>query len=161
MKERSLQFKFLITVLSAILTVTIFVGGLSIYEVDNYIQEETQNLIEVTCENEATKINDTFSDMEKSVRIMENYVLSFFESTEDVENRDKQNEALQFADEMFVNVAKDTNGAIAYYLRLNPAISTSTAGIFFSKPDGGDEYVRLEPTDLALYEKDDTEHVGW
>ena len=161
MKERSLQFKFLITVLSAILTVTIFVGGLSIYEVDNYIQEETQNLIEVTCENEATKINDTFSDMEKSVRIMENYVLSFFESTEDVENRDKQNEALQFADEMFVNVAKDTNGAIAYYLRLNPAISTSTAGIFFSKLDGGNEYVRLEPTDLALYEKGDTEHVGW
>ena len=70
MKERSLQSKFLITVMSAILAVTVFVGGFSIYEVDNYVQNQTQNLIEVTCENEATKINDSFRDMEKSVRIM-------------------------------------------------------------------------------------------
>ena len=143
------------------LTITIFVGGLSIYEVDNYIQSQTKILIEVMCENEATKINDTFKDMEKSVRIMENYVLSFFESATDIENRDKQNEAIQFADKMFVNVAKDTEGAIAYYLRLDPAISDSTAGVFYSKIKGGDEYIRFEPTDLSLYDKEDTEHVGW
>ena len=161
MKRRSLQFRFLITMMSAILAVTIFAGGLSIYEVDNYIQKQSQNLIEITCENEATKINDIFRDMEKSVRIMENYVLSFFESTADITNRDKQNEAIQFADKMFVNVAKNTGGAIAYYLRLDPTISDSTAGVFYSKIDGGDEYVRFEPTDLSLYDKEDTEHVGW
>ncbi len=161
MKERSLQLRFLFTVLSAILIITIFIGGISIFEVDNYIQKETQNLIKVTCENEATKINATFSNMEKSVRIMENYTLSFFESADDIKNPNKQNEAIQFADEMFVNVAKDTEGAIAYYLRLNPEISNSTAGIFFSKVNGGDEYIRFEPTDLSLYDKNDTEHVGW
>ena len=81
MKGRSLQFRFLMTVMSAILAVTIFVGGFSIYEVDNYIQKETKTLIEVTCENHATKINQTFQSMEKSVRIMENYTLSFFQNT--------------------------------------------------------------------------------
>ena len=161
MRERSLQFRFLAIVLSAILIITIFVGGLSIHEVDNYIQKETQNLIEVTCENEAIKINDTFASMEKSVRIMENYVLSFFKSSADVKDRDKQNQAVQFADKMFVNVAKDTDDAIAYYLRLDPTISDSTSGVFYSKIDGGEEYVRLEPTDLSLYDKNDTEHVGW
>ena len=161
MKARSLQYRFLMTVMSAILIVTIFVGGFSIYAVDNYIQKETQHLVEVMCENEATKINDNLNDMEKSVRIMENYVLSFFKTAADIEDPDKQNEALQFVDEMFVNVAKNTDGAIAYYLRLNPEISSSTAGIFFSKVDGSDEYVRFEPTDLSLYDKDDTEHVGW
>lgn len=161
MKERSLQLRFLMTVLAAILAVTIFVGGLSIYEVDNYIQKETQTLIEVTCEKEATKINDAFKSMEKSVRIMENYVHSFFESIADTVNQDKQNEAIQFADKMFVNVAKDTEGAIAYYFRLNPEISDNTTGIFYSKVDGSDEYIRFEPTDLSLYDKNDTEHVGW
>jgi diguanylate cyclase (GGDEF)-like protein len=62
---------------------------------------------------------------------------------------------------MFVNVAMNTEGAIAYYLRLDPAISSSTAGVFYSKVDGGEEYVRFEPTDIALYDKDDVEHVGW
>jgi diguanylate cyclase (GGDEF)-like protein len=88
-------------------------------------------------------------------------VLAFFENTADVENSDKQKEAILFADEMFVNLAKDTDGAIAYYLRLDPTISNSTAGIFFSKMDGGDEFIRLEPTDISLYDKDDVEHVGW
>lgn len=161
MKEHSFQFKILLIVLSAILITTIFVGGLSIYEVDSYIQKEAQNFVTVTCENEAIKINNTFESMEKSVRIMENYVLSFFESPADIENRNKQNEIIQFADKMFVNVAKDTNGAIAYYLRLDPTISDSTSGVFYSKIDGGAEYVRLEPTDLSLYDKNDTEHVGW
>lgn len=161
MKERSLQFRFLITVISAILAVTIFVGGLSIYEVDNYIQKETQNLIEVTCENEATKINNTFESIEKSVRIIENYALSFFESAADVEDRNKQETTIQFVNKMFVNVAKDANGAIAFYFRFAPEISNSTAGIFYSKVDGGDEYVSFEPTDLNLYDKNDTEHVGW
>ena len=161
MKERSLQFRFLFTVIAAILTITIFVGGFSIYEVDNYIQKETKNLVAVTCEHEATKINNIFRNMEKSVRIMENYMLSFFESVEDITDQDKQKEALRFADEMFVNVAKDTEGAIAYYLRLSPEISNNTAGIFVSKVAGGDEFIRFEPTDLSLYNKDDTEHVGW
>ena len=147
--------------MSAILAITVFIGGLSIREVDNYIQSQTQNLIEITCENEATKINNTFEDMEKSVRIMKNYVLSFFESTADVENRDKQDEVIRFAEEMFVNVAKNTEGAIAYYLRLDPTISDSTAGVFYSKIDRGDEYIRFEPTDLSLFDKEDTEHVGW
>ena len=161
MNRHSLQFRFLITVLSAILTVAVFVGGFSIYEVDKYIQNETQNLIEVTCKNEAARINHSFENMEKSVRIMQNYVLSFFDSAEDIESSSRQSDALRFADEMFVNVAKDTDGAIAYYLRLSPEISSSTSGVFFSKMNGGDDYVRLEPTDISLYDKEDTEHVGW
>ena len=161
MKERSLQFRFLIIVLSAIAIITVFIGGLSIYEVDSYVQKETKNLVEVTCENEATKINKTFESMEKSVRIMENYVLSFFKNPSDVTDRDKQNEVIQFANEMFVNVAKDTEEAIAYYLRLNPDISDSKAGVFFSKTDGSEEFVYFEPTDISLYDKNDTEHVGW
>ena len=64
---------------------------------------------------------------------------------------------------MFHDVIKHTSnsGAIAYYFRLNPTISDSKAGLFYSKLNGSDEFLALEPTDLAIYEKDDTEHVGW
>ena len=147
--------------MSAILIIAIFIGGLSIYEVDNYIQRESRQLIEVTCENEATKINNTFESMENSVRIMENYILSFFTCEEDVYNRDKQDEAIRFADEMFVNVAKNTDGAIAYYLRLNPDLADGKTGVFYSKTEGRDDYLRFEPTDLTIYDRHDTEHVGW
>jgi diguanylate cyclase (GGDEF)-like protein len=68
---------------------------------------------------------------------------------------------LQLAGEMFVDIASHTDGAVAYYLRFDPEISSGNAGIFHSKINGGDEYVHLEPTDILLYDKDDVEHVGW
>ena len=50
---------------------------------------------------------------------------------------------------------------MAYYMRFTPEISDNTTGIFYSKSNGSEEYVRLEPTDLSLYDKNDIEHVGW
>ena len=161
MKLHSVQFKFLITVISAMLAIALFVGGFSIYEVDNYIRQQTKNLIESSCSSEAAQINDIFGDMEKSVRIMESYVLSLFGAVADVENADSQAEVIGAAEEMFAEVAKNTTGAIAYYLRLDPAISNYTSGLFYSKIEGGDEYIQFKPTDISLYDKNDTEHVGW
>ena len=161
MKARSVQFKYLIIVISAILAVAVLVGGLSIYEVNDYVQQHTKEFIDITCSNEAAKINDTFGDIEKSVRIMESYVLSLFEKTENVEDHSFQRESLQLAGEMFANVAINTDGAVAYYLRYDPEISDGKTGIFYTKFNGGSGYVPLEPTDLTLYDKNDTEHVGW
>ena len=161
MKRHSVQFKFLITIICAMLSIAVFVGGFSIYEIDKYIRQQTGSLLERTCSSETSKINDTFGDMEKSVRIMESYTLSLFESVEDIEDTASQNTVVKYASEMFADVAKNTNGAIAYYLRLNPDISSYTAGIFYSKMADSDEYIKLAPTDISLYDKEDTEHVGW
>ena len=161
MMARSIQFKFLITVISAMLAITIFVGGLSIYEVDNFVQTQTEALIDTTCEKEMAQINGVFSDMEKSVKIIESYLLDLIGSVPDIEDREKQSEIIKYVDRMFVDVAKNTDSTIAYYMRFAPEISDNKTGLFYSKVDGGEEYISLEPTDLFLYDKDDTEHVGW
>ena len=136
MKTHSIQFKFLMTVISAVLVITVLVGGLSIYEVDHFIQSHTEDYIDTACKKEATQINDIFGDMQKSVRIMESYVLDIVEGNADIENRDVQNEIIEHAEDMFVDVAKHTNGAFAYYLRFSPEISDDKTGFFYSKPEG-------------------------
>ena len=145
------------------LAVAIIIGGLSIYEVDKYVQEQTEDFVNITGSNEGAKINDSLSNMEKSVKIMESYLLDFFKSEEDVEDRALQEQVIESADKMFIDVVKHTStkGAIAYYFRLDPAISDSTAGLFYSKTIGTDEFTSFAPTDIAIYERDDTEHVGW
>ena len=75
-KTHSMQFRILATVIFAMLVITVFIGGISIYEVDQYIQDESKNFVVVTCENEGSQINDLFDDMEKSVKVMESYVIS-------------------------------------------------------------------------------------
>ena len=162
-KSFSLRFRFLVTVILAMATMAVFVGGLSIYEVDNYIQEQAKDFVNVTCTNESAQINDSLRNMEKSVNIMESYLMGFFEGEVDVTDRAFQERVIQNAEQMFIDVVTHTStgGAVAYYFRLNPAISDSKAGLFYSKLSGRDEFVALEPTDLSLYDKNDIQHVGW
>lgn len=162
-KTYSIRFRFLATVIVAMLAITVFVGGLSIYEVDNYIFKQSESFVSVTCVNEAERINNSLKNMEKTAKIMESYLMEFFNSEEDVANRDIQEKAIESANLMFVDVTKhtSTDGAVSYYFRFDPAISDSKSGLFYSKVNGGDEFVSFEPTDLSIYEKDDVEHVGW
>ena len=99
--------------------------------------------------------------MEKSVKIMESYALSLIETVEDVKSPEKREEITQEIEDMFATVAKNTDGTVAYYLRYDPKLSNSTAGFFYDKPKNSVEYIRLNPTDLSLYDKTDMEHVGW
>lgn len=161
MKIQSMQFKVLMTVISAMLAITVFIGGLSIYEVDKFVQHQTEDFINVTCEKDASQINDIFGDMEKSVHIMESYVLGLINSKADIEDAERQADILERSDEMFIDVANNTDGAVAYYFRFTPELSHNTFGLFYSKVKRQDGFSRFEPTDISLYDKSDTEHVGW
>ena len=77
-KTHSMQFRILATIIFAMLAITVFVGGISIYEVDQYVQDESENFVKVTCDNEGAQINNIFEDMEKSVKVMESYIMDFF-----------------------------------------------------------------------------------
>ena len=157
----SMQFRILATIIFAMLAITVSIGSISLYEVDRYIQNQSENFVVVTCENEGAQIDDIFDDMEKSVKVMESYVMDFFTEETLVEDRNFQEKVINSARQMFADVAKHANDAVAYYFRFDPAISDGKTGLFYSKTEGNDEYVSLEPTDISLYEKEDTEHVGW
>jgi methyl-accepting chemotaxis protein len=143
--------------------ITIFVGGISIYEVDSYVQKQSEAFVSVTCANAGERINNNLKNMEKSVIIMESYLMDFFKSASDVEDAELQKRVVESAEKMFTDVAKHTTtaGAVSYYFRFDPEISDSKSGLFYSKINGGKEFVSLEPTDLSLYDKNDVEHVGW
>ena len=79
-KLHSIRFRFLTTVIVAMLAITVFVGGLSIYEVDNYIRSQSEAFVRVTCANEGERINNSLKNMEKSVTIMEGYLMDFFKT---------------------------------------------------------------------------------
>ena len=85
-KTFSMRFRFLATLICAMFAITIVIGGLCLYEVDNYIQVQAEEFVKVTCDNAAAQINDTLRNMENSVKIMESYLMDFFTSKSDGEN---------------------------------------------------------------------------
>ena len=113
MKTNSIQFQFLITVISAMIAIAVFIGGLSIYEVDNFIQRQTESYVKANCENEALKLNGMFEDMKKSVQIMDSYISDLITSVNDVEDEVKRAEILAKIDDMFADVSVHTEESIA------------------------------------------------
>ena len=59
-KKQSIHFKFLTVVISAMLAVAIIIGGLSVYQVDKFVEQQSIDFVNATCSNETTKINDMF-----------------------------------------------------------------------------------------------------
>ena len=106
-RNRSMLFRFLATVIVAMFAVAIFIGGLSIYEVNNYIQSQAQEFVNITCSNEGSKINDSLGNMEKSVKIMESYLMDFFESETDIADRAFQEQLVKNA-EKIVKIPRTT-----------------------------------------------------
>lgn len=47
------------------------------------------------------------------------------------------------------------------YLRFSPELTDSQSGFFYSRERGGSDFEKQIPTDLSVYDKTDTEHVGW
>lgn len=157
----SIKTKILVTVISVIVIIAVFIGGISIFEVDKYVQESTSSLIYAICEKEVAQINGMFGDMEKSVSIMQSYALELITDIDDIKDESRREIIVEKSEEMFAEVANHTDGTVAYYLRFAPELSSSVAGLFYSKVTGREDFVRFEPTDISLYDKDDIERVGW
>ena len=64
-KTYSMQFRILATVIFAMLAITVFMGGISMYEVDKYVQGESENFFVVTCDNERAQIDNIFEGMKE------------------------------------------------------------------------------------------------
>ena len=60
---------------------------------------------------------------------------------------------------LFKNISDNTNGAVAFYYRINPELRDSVSGFFFTGYDGN--FSKVPNTNLNEFNEDDIEHVGW
>lgn len=159
-KTYSLQSVFLSIVLVGMILLALLIGGMSVFEIDRFVKASTNELVTEKGARESAQINEIFAGMEKSVRIMESFILDCIAEGEDIRSAETQEEIIAQANRMFAEVAKNTDGTVAYYFRFAPEIAEKS-GLFFSKEKGKDALVAFEPTDISLYPREDKEHVGW
>lgn len=150
-------------ILAVITSIIIALGVATpaLIETYSYVRTSTSEMLEVTCENESEQINADFDAMEKSVQIMETYIMSMINSSSDYTVEASRDELIAETEEMFREVSQNTDGAIAYYLRFDPSFSSSTSGVFYTKTKINGNFYKEPVTDISIYSKDDVEHVGW
>lgn len=158
----TLKTKVVILVVICTVISTAICGGLSLLGTINISNQDAQKIMSVQCENSSQDINNTLNCIEQSVdtlaalaeqsltdmdefRTNEQYVEDYTKALEPI--------ALEFA--------KNTEGALTYYIRYNPEFTEPTSGIFATRDSDDAEFEQLTPTDFSIYDPSDVAHVGW
>lgn len=158
---KSIRTKILALVLSGILISMAAAMFISFRNVERIMDSDSTQIMSLLCSEQSSEIDEKLMNIEQSVSTIYHFAVN---QRGDV-TRLKQDEAyrdeyIQRVKEVSLNAVENTDGAIAVYYRLNPDIAEEPQGIFMTIDENGDFY-DFPLTDIAAYEPDDVDHVGW
>ena len=158
---RSIKSKILTLIISGLLITTLSIGTIAVLTTNRILHQDADIIINTICQREGERINHTLDSVEKSVTIMANRVITELESADSLTDEAYREEFTSRMKVAFTNVAKNTPGVIAYYLRFEPNLTTPTSGFFTSVWNDGKVIVDNPTTDLSLYQTENTEFINW
>jgi diguanylate cyclase (GGDEF)-like protein len=158
---KTIQGKILTVIVLGFLILSVLLCTVSIFILKDVLHSDAENLVSTRAREEAAYINDLLGKVESSVHILEAYAEQELESTKRLSKDETYRvDYTTLVGEFFYNVARNTDGISAFYVRYNPILTHNKAGFFVKKLDNG-EFDDLTPTDLGLYDPSETEYVGW
>ena len=153
---RSLRSK--ITLLTVCITVVavLVVTLLSVFVIRNPEKDKSEQLLLLLCETGERNLDYYFNSVEKSVK----KIASYTEKDLDGLDEDKLKKHTERIRSYFDQIANKTNGVYTYYYRIDPEISETIKGFWYTNLDGTD-FVEHEVTDISLYDTEDTSELVW
>lgn len=144
----------LLTVCIIIVTMTV-ATMMGIIAIRNIGTDSSEQILLLLCESGEKNLDAYFNSVEQSVEMISAYVESDLKDTE----LDGLEEHLDRAREIFAKIAYKSLGVLTYYYRIDPTVSPAR-GFWFVNLDG-DGFVEHEPTDITLYDTNDTSRLVW
>ena len=148
----------LLTICLIVIAVSV-VTALSVLFIRNNERRETDQLLLLLCETGERNLDYYFSSVQRSVQKVSDYTekdLKTVEALDDGQLRLHMERVGHYFEEM----ANKTNGVLTYYYRLDPEVSASVKGFWYTNLDGAD-FVPHEVTDITLYDTKDTSKLVW
>ena len=158
---KSIKIRIVLLVLVCAMVSAGVCGGVSMIWMQASVNRNTGEIMSMMCDNSANEVNGILSRVEQSVHTLAQLAkqsLEFNRFKTDAGYVRDYTESLQAA---ALEFAKNTEGAMTYYIRYNPEFTEPDSGIFGSRSSSRDEFEMLVPTDFSMYDPDDAEHVGW
>lgn len=125
-----------------------------------YIREaehrQSENLLLLMCETGERNLDFYFKSVEKSVRKIAAYTEKDLDGTDD----EKLQKHIDRVRAYFDEIANKTNGVYTYYYRIDPEVSETVKGFWYTNLDGTD-FVEHEVTDITEYDTEDTSELVW
>lgn len=153
---RSLKTKLAITMLCVMFTVIMIITLLSVVFIRSTASRKSDQLLLMLCENGQYSLNYYFDSVQESVNNITAFVENDLKGLDDVQFA----EHMENAREYFDYEISHTNGVLTYYYRIDPSVSSTVKGFWYTNLDGKG-FTEHEVTDITLYDVNDTSKLVW
>ena len=152
----SLRTKIGMLVIGATVVAVVVVTLLSVLFIRNAEHNQSDQLLLLLCETGERNLDYYFNSVEKSVKKVAAYAEKELDGLGD-EELTRQSLKVR---EYFDRIASKTNGVLTYYYRIDPAVSVTEKGFWYTNLDGKD-FTEHQVTDISLYDTEDTSKLVW
>ncbi len=160
----SIKTKLVAIIYASILLSAATLSCLSIMHLTKSSRRNAMQALKLTSLAEREHLDVTMGNVEQSVNTMRDLMTTKLSNVNRFVNDDEYQLGLtRDFEQLFYHIAYHTNGAVSFYVRYNPELIhyDNNPGFLWANRKRGANFVPITPTDIAKYDKNDTEHVGW
>ena len=153
---KSIRKKITLLVICAIvvsLGITTFIGAVSI---KNQGKRDSDKILYLMCQTGRMDLESYFNSVEHSVKTVSTLIQGSLDGVSD----DQLARHVEQAGVIFGEVARQANGVLTYYYRIDPALSETVKGFWYVNLDAKGFY-KHEVTDITQYDTNDTSRIVW
>ena len=155
-RMRSIRTRITLIIVIAIVLSCGIVLGLGIMDVVEIGQSSSEQSLQLLCENGEKNLDFYFESVGQSVEMVASYAEADLETVDD-ENLKGHMERVNI---FFGKIARQTNGVLTYYYRIDPTVSDEVKGFWYIDANGKG-FVEHEVTDISQYDMNDTTQLVW
>ena len=152
----SLRTKITLVTLALLAIAVSVVAALSVFFVRNDKQLETNQLLLLLCETGEQNLDYYFDRVQKAVGEVARFTEEDLEKT----GQDDLMAHTERVEKYFMDMAGRTDGVLTYYYRIDPEVSDSVKGFWYTNLEG-EGFEPHEVTDITLYDTEDTSSLVW
>lgn len=159
---KSIKTKITVAVLLCALISVLICGGISITNVAENSYEDSKTAVALRCRAQSEEINGMLQRVAQSVDTV--YSVAMADLQEPAKFKTDKKYVEKYTKELenvLLEAASHTEGALTAYIRYNPEFTESTSGLFLTRDSEEAEFQSVVPTDFSMYDPSDLEHVGW
>ena len=152
----SIQTKTMLLTVCAIVVTMITATIISVFAVKDIGDSSSEQMLLLLCQTGEKNLDSYFKSVEQSVDMIATLVSDDIEETE----LDRLDDHVNRARIIFGKAATKTNGVLTYYYRIDPTVSETVKGFWYTNLDGNG-FEEHEVTDITQYDTNDTTQLVW
>ena len=152
---KSIRTRITFIIIIAVILSTGICTTLAIFDVFKLGKTSSEQALQLLCQNAQKNLDFYFDSVGQSVDM----VASYAEADLETGDGDLQSH-VEKMDVFFGKIARQTNGVLTYYYRIDPSVSDNVTGFWYVEANGNG-FVEHEVTDITQYDINDTTQLVW